>query len=389
VHIAHASGLLNESEQYTLATWLREANRFAEMIPVMEPLVKFHPDSMQYRIDLMAACFQSQRPEQVQKLIEQTDAHFHDGGRWTEGNVATFAAGCMGVSDWNRAHQYLTEAIALHQRANPGSGLNDSTLSQYYQQLASTESALGNTKDAVTAAMSSIVCWDARHEYRSYAMNSLSSALNSSKDLDEFVIQLNAESARTGQDNPILRKAIGQTFQGRNEHVKAISQLKLALELQPNDKETHQAMIACYDAVEDKASASSQLLQLIDLQQHDLTLYQQLAERMKDNPLEAERAATSIIESSPNEAESHAAMAELRQTQERWAEAIPHWEQVARYRKLEPTGLLKLAEAQIHEKKFTEAKQTLQALRRTAWPSRFGDVESQIRQQVEKLESSN
>ena len=78
-------------------------------------------------------------------------------------------------------------------------------------------------------------------------------------------------------------------------------------------------------------------------------------------------------------------MAELRQTQERWAEAIPHWEQIARYRKLEPTGLLKLAEAQIHEKRLAEATQSLQTLKHTAWPSRFGDVESQIRQLEEKL----
>lgn len=66
-----------------------------------------------------------------------------------------------------------------------------------------------------------------------------------------------------------------------------------------------------------------QLRQLIDLQPHDLELYKQLAERMSDNLQESERSATSIIESSPNEAESHAAMAELRQNQDRWAEADP------------------------------------------------------------------
>ncbi|MEJ7590067.1 MAG: VIT domain-containing protein [Planctomycetaceae bacterium] len=385
LQIAHGAGILNESEQYTLVTWLRETNRFAEMIPILEPLVKHHPDSMQYRIDLMAAYFHTKRLEQLQTLIAQTIAHFHEGGRWTEGNVGMLANGFIGVNDWKRAQQYFTEAIALHQRANPGSGLNDNTLSQYYQNLASAESALGNTKEAVTAAMSSIVCWDARHEYRTYALNALRSAVNASKDLDAFVAQLDAEAAQSGQDNPILRKAIGQTYQSRNEHRKAIGQFNLALELQPNDKEIHQALIVCYDAVEDKAAASSQLLHLIDLQQHDLTLYQQLATRMSDNPAEAERASTSIIESSPNVAESHAAMAELRQTQDRWAEAIPHWEQVARYRKLEPTGLLKLVEAQIHEQQFAEAKQTLQTLKRTAWPSRFGDVESQSRQLEEKV----
>lgn len=385
LHIAHNAGLLNESEQHTLATWLQHERRYAEMIPVLEPLVKLRPDNMLYRTDLMTAYFNSQRPEQLETLIGQTNLYFHEGGRWSEVNVAQFGAGCIAAQEWKRAKDYFTEAIALHQRTHSGSGLNDNTLSQYYQNLASVESVLGNTKDAVTAAMSSIVCWSARHEHRQYAINSLKGALNASKDLDAFVIQLDTEAAESGQDNPILRKAIGQTWHSHQKHAKAITQFNLALELQPNDKESHQALIACYDAVEDKAAAGRQLRKLIDLQPHALALYQQLATRMAGDPAEAERAATSIIESSRNEAESHAAMAELRQTQDRWADAIPHWKQVARYRKLEPTGLLRLAEAQIHEEQFTEAKSSLQILQRTAWPTRFGDVDSQVRQLYEKL----
>ena len=355
------------------------------MIPILEILVKYHPDSMQYRCDLLAAYFHTQRFEQLRTLLAQTVEHFHAGGRWTEGNVALLAAGCVGVTDWKRAQEYFTEAIALHQRANPYSGLNDVTLSQYYQNLASSESALGNTKEAVMAAMSSIVCWDALNENRQYAINSLRSAVDAAKSLDDFVVQLDRESTESGQDNPILRKTIGQTYQARDEHRKAIAQFNLALEIQPNDKATHQSLIVSYDAAGDKAAASSQLLKLIDLQPHELPLYQQLAERLNDNPLEAERAATSIVESSPNEAEPHAAMAELRQTQNRWAEAIPHWEQVARYRKLEPTGLLKLVEAQIHEQRFPDARLSLQTLRRTAWPARFADVDSRIRQLEDQL----
>ena len=385
LQIADGNGMLNESEQFTLVTWLREANRFAEMIPILEILVKYHPDSMQYRCDLLAAYFHTQRFEQLRTLLAQTVEHFHAGGRWTEGNVALLAAGCVGVTDWKRAQKYFTEAIALHQRANPYSGLNDATLSQYYQNLASAESALGNTKEAVMAAMSSIVCWDARNENRQSAINSLRSAVDAAKSLDDFVVQLDRESTESGQDNPILRKTIGQTYQARDEHRKAIAQFNLALEIQPNDKATYQALIVSYDAAGDKAAASLQLLKLIDLQPHELPLYQQLAQRLNDNPLEAERAATSIVESSPNEAEPHTAMAELRQTQNRWAEAIPHWEQVARYRKLEPTGLLKLAEAQIHEQRFPDARQSLQTLRRTAWPSRFAEVDSQIRQLEDQL----
>jgi predicted negative regulator of RcsB-dependent stress response len=40
---------------------------------------------------------------------------------------------------------------------------------------------------------------------------------------------------------------------------------------------------------------------------------------------------------------------------------------------------LKLAEAQIHQKQFDGAKDTLKTLRATMWPSRFTDVDNQIR----------
>jgi hypothetical protein len=54
----------------------------------------------------------------------------------------------------------------------------------------------------------------------------------------------------------------------------------------------------------------------------------------------------------PLESESHTLLAEIRQQQNRWPEAIEHWQRVAEIRSLEPTGLLKLAEAQLHERNW-------------------------------------
>ena len=54
--------------------------------------------------------------------------------------------------------------------------------------------------------------------------------------------------------------------------------------------------------------------------------------------------------------------------------AIAQWEQVARIRSLEPTGLLKLAAAQIHELQWDQAAETLRKLDTRTWPARFGDV---------------
>ena len=383
--IAHGNGLLNEAEQFQLVNWLHETNRYAEMIPILDQLVVALPDNMHYRSELMAAYFHSQRPEQLSRFIKQSDSHFHRAGRWTEANIIQFARGCQSAHEWEKVKTYLTEAIALHQRSHPTSGRNDNVLSRYYQDLASAESNLLHTEAAVTAASAAIVCWDARHQERIHTITTLKSVLSSASDLDDYVQKMDSKAAKAGQDSPILRKVVGETYQAKNEYAKAIAQYKIAIELQPNDKETHQALIALYDATQNKGAATDQLLKLIDLQRHDLTLYQQLASRLKDNEAEAERAATSIIESAPNESESHAAMAELRQNQNRWSESIPHWEQVAKLRKLEPTGLLKLAAAQVHEKRWEAAKESLHKLNKTEWPSRFNNITNEIRQLEQRL----
>src|SRR5207244_8861246 len=124
-----------------------------------------------------------------------------------------------------------------------------------------------------------------------------------------------------------------------------------------------------------------QLLQAVQLSRRELKLYQDLGKRYADakQPAEAERAYTSIVEMQPMESESHALLAEIREKQDRWREAIAHWEEVSRLRALEPTGLLKLAAAQIHEKRWDEARQTLRKLDTRTWPPHFGDVHREVR----------
>ncbi len=383
--IAHGSGLLDESAQAELVGFLQNEGRYAESIPLLEGLMKAQSDSMTYRTQLMAAYYHSQRPEQLATLLKQTDAHFHADGRWTEANIAQFGKACLGCNLIELSVGYLSEAISLHQRDNGGRTLNDAALSDYYQHLAQAQSRLGRTKEAVDAASAAIVCWGTTHNSRGYAMQSLSQVLNGAKDLDDYVKHFDTEAAKTGQDSPILRKEIGKVYQSKGDLPKAIAQYELALALQPLDKEVHQALIVCYDGSQQPDKATRQLMALIDFDRHDLKLFTQLAERMKGNEAETERAATSIIEAAPNEAENHAALAELRQQQNRWDEAIPHWEQVAELRRLEPTGLLKLAAAQVHQKHWESARVTLTKLRRTEWPSRFNNVTNETTQLEARL----
>src|SRR5207253_1680308 len=145
---------------------------------------------------------------------------------------------------------------------------------------------------------------------------------------------------------------------------------------QPNDAETQALLLTCYDKMGNQEGAAAQLLEALQLSRRDVKGYQNLGRRLEalNRVEEAERAYTSMVEVLPNEAEGHALLAEVRQGQDRWDEAAAHWEQVARLRALEPTGLLKLTAAQIHLRQWDRAAQTLQKVGARSWPARFGDV---------------
>ena len=61
------------------------------------------------------------------------------------------------------------------------------------------------------------------------------------------------------------------------------------------------------------------------------------------------------------------------QEQDRWPEAIVQWQQVVRTERLDPTGWLSLARAQIHEGRKEPARRTLEHVLKTSWEGRFGD----------------
>ncbi len=377
--VANGDGVLDQGGRQTLAQYLHDDARFAESISVLEPLVAELPDNMRLRVMLMRAYHHSKRPAQLGELVARTDKHFHGGGRWTDDNVSQFAAACFDCALLDKAAGLFREAISARQRNHPRAGSGDATLSSWYQQLAGTESALGHTQLAVDAASGAIECWGATHPQRAAAMTVLHDVLRQAKDLDDFVKHWDDETTKSGEDSAIIRKMLGMVYlEDRHEFKKAVPQLDLAKSLQPNDKEIYQGLIRSYDEMHEPKQATKELLALVDFDRHDLSLYTQLAKRLSGDEAEAERAATSIVEAGPTEAENHQALAELRQTQNRWNEAIDQWREAAELRRLEPTGLVKLAEAQVHQKRWDAARKTVDKLRTTDWPSRFNNVQSDI-----------
>ena len=66
-------------------------------------------------------------------------------------------------------------------------------------------------------------------------------------------------------------------------------------------------------------------------------------------------------------------LGELRETQERWDDAILHWEQVAEIRRTEPTGLTRVGRAQLAAERWADLTDTIRRLRETKFEARFGD----------------
>jgi tetratricopeptide (TPR) repeat protein len=389
---AHKDKLLNENGQDQLVRYLHEgkAGRYAESIAVLTPMVSSWPETLRYRVFLMRAYFHAGKKAELLALLKDTDAFFHDKGRWTESAMANLADITLETRLHESSVAYFKEVISLHERTAPRRGLGDGVLSGYFAGLARALDGLGKTAEAVEAAGGAVVAWGPDQRNRAQALSVLHEVLwNAQADLDGYVAQLERKEAAAGLYNALIHKEIGRVYVERGRHQLAIPQLRLAAEVQPNDAETQKLLVAEYDALHDPEGAFRQLLQAAELSRRDIKLYQEMGKRLEalGRPAEVERAYTSIVEMLPNESEGQALLAEIRQTQNRWADAIGHWEQVARIRALEPTGLLRLGAAQVHERLWEQAEETVKRLRSRSWPARFGNVDQQIRDLEQQVEA--
>lgn len=383
---AHGNGRLNESGQAVLVNYLHYLERYLESVPILLGLIRAQPDQVGYRTQLMTAYFKTNNDKALRKTLADADKHFHEGNLWQEGNLAPLAYACLQTQLHPEAVKYFDELIPLHKRNYPRQTA-DGTLSSYYGQLAEAHIALGHTVEAVDAASGAIVAWGGNQNNRQNAINSLKNVLSAAKDLAAYAAYLDKQSAESGAENPIVRKAIGQVYLDRRNFKEAIRQLELAIEVQPNDRETHVMLIQAYEMAGDKEGVIKRLLASVELSRRDINLYRDLADRYKGvgNTEQSERAYLSIVEMQPNESESHAMLAAIRERQGRWDEAIHHWRQVIRVRTTEPTGYQKLAEAQIHRQQWKDALETVNILIKRDWPARFGNVQDETQDMLNRI----
>jgi tetratricopeptide (TPR) repeat protein/Mg-chelatase subunit ChlD/outer membrane lipoprotein-sorting protein len=377
---AERDRLLDEGARSNLVRLLHNQGRYGESIGVLQSLVEKSTDNLSYRRLLMRAYFRTNRKKDLLALLAQTDEYFHQKERWGESPLEMLAASCLENQLYEQAAGYYKELIPLHERTAPNRGIGDGTLSSYYANQARTYANMKKTVEAVEAAFAAVVAWGPHVENRANALQSMKDVLNECEDLDAYAAELDAQAEKTGLHNPLIRKTLGQVYAGRGQCDKAVVQLHLAAKLQANDREIRNALVDCCDKLGDKQGAIRELIATAQLARRDIELYKNLGNRLADlhDDREAERAFTTIVEVLASESESHAMLAEIREGQNRWAEAIDQWRQVSKIRAIEPTGLLRLAAAQIHEKLWTDAVETLKQLRAKTWPPQFAEVGKEI-----------
>lgn len=375
---AHRDGLLNDGQIDTLVSYLQTHDRFEESVPLVEGLVERLPDSLGYRVNLIQAYFRVDRAKDMMALLDSTDVHFRRENRWTESAMAQLADVCGRCELWDRCAAYYSDAIMERRRTSPMTAAGDGVLSSYYSYQSHAFVQLGKTREAVDAAASGIVCWGRNESARNSAVLALVNVFRQIEDRDSYAKFLDAEAGRTQQDRPIVRRALGLAYQQEGEYGKAVEQLKIAVQLQPDDAATHTALIDCYDRLEDREAAIAATLAFLNVDRRNVETFAKLGERFRSDAAQQERAFTGMVEMKPYEADSHARLAGIRESQKRWSDAIRHWQQVVRIRSLEPTGLYGLIQAQIQAKRFDDARRSIRRLEQTAWPQRFGSVTSRV-----------
>lgn len=376
---AYTRKLLDEGGISQLAGFLERLTRDGEAVAYLAEVVAMSPANADYRRRLVGSLGRSGQRDKALAAVDEAVACFKAKHAWNEGNLAALAQGCHEGKLWDRGVELYDELIPLHQRTQPKRGIGNGTLSAYYTRLSECHAGLGNTAKAVEAAAGAIVSWGPRHDQRTQALSVLRNVLEQAQDLDGYVALLDQEVAASGLENPIVRKALGEVFVARKEYPKAILNLRRAVDTQPDDADSHKLLVAAYDASQDAAGALRQLLETVRLSPRSLELFKDLGNRLEKagRADEAERARTGLVEAMPNESEGHAMLADIRQSQDRWPEAITEWQRVAGIRSLEPTGLLNLAKAQAHEKQWAAARASAKKLLAKEWPSRFGDVSAE------------
>jgi predicted Zn-dependent protease len=335
---------LPDGGRYQLAVWLQEMRRWKDSIGHLTKLIDKNPDNIDYRVRKIRGLFETGSGDDAKSLIAATEKRFKDKKTWHVNVIASLANVAREGRYYDKGAALYEEAIRMFERASRRRWNYRSTLSGYYTQMARCLTALNRWDAAVDAASAAVVAWGKDQKNRRQALAELKRVFRKMGDgVDDYVTRWDQKVQKTGLDAPVVRKMLGLVYMDSGRWPQAIQQLEIARELQPNDAAVHTNLVKCYDRKGDRAGAGKALLTSIRMSPMNLALYTDLGRRLGQDgdKVGSERAYTTMVEVKPNEAESHRLLAQLREKQRRYPDAVVQWQQVVRVRSKEPDGWLR------------------------------------------------
>lgn len=373
-----AAGLYDDDGRFELAQWLVSQKRAAESLGLYDRLCSAHPDRFDYARGFVLALHGSGRVELAEQRFTAVEAELRKRGHHDHGTLDQLAHLAAECSFREHERRLLTEVVRLVEPR----GSTDQ-LGWYQVRLARACIADGDPAAGIEPASAALVAFRRNKDLRDQGNQVLREVLAALPDLAEFVRLQDARAAETGQDVPVLRKALGALLLERRDYGAAAAQLRLAAELAPADLDCWRMLAGAHERRRDTPARAEALLAAIEQAPLELTLYAEVASLLSAD--DRERALTSGVDVLFEEAAPHQQLAEKRTEQRRHGDAVLEWRQVVRLRREEPDGWLSLAHAQLASGDRAGARATFEQMLAERWESRFGDVHGNVRRELGRM----
>jgi len=380
------AGQLSYDGRSVLASYYEQANRHGDALLILMDLLATRPSDYGVRTRMIAALVAT---DQAAKALEMTKAAaewLKANQGWESWNIVSLAQGISGakatIPMLQTAEAYYLEAITMYLAGRSNKWAPDWSLGEWHGALATIRSRLGKVIEAIDSASAAIVLWGPWQDQRNSALQTLDKVMKDAKDMAAVVAHIDAEVAKSGLENPILRKSAGRALADRREYSAAIGQFELALAVAPEDVEIHTLVVNACERAKDWEQMAAKLKRQIGEHPFDMTSYNRLSQLLEDrlnNPSEALRVATTMVEVSPNETKGQAAMAVWFMDRKRWAEALDRWEQVIRVKPNDPEGYIGKIRVLIRSGKRSDASDLARDLLKREWPDTVTDLEEQLK----------
>ena len=371
-----ARDLLSEQGGRILSDWLINQARYGDAVPVLRKLVTLRPRDQYLLTQLLEALCRSNQKAAFAKRLAATEADFTRDGTWTWSAQTDVAGACHRCGAWKEAARLYEAGIDGYLGAGLQNAQGDSNLSSWYAGLADAYAGLGKTAKAVDAAAGAVVAWGSNQAQRQAVLGTLTRVLESSKDLDGYIRTLEREVEESGLENPTVRRALGQVLVARGKDAAALRQFQMAIEVSRWDPELWDGVVEIHRRAGRFGEAAAARLGACRARPVDFGCWGEAANLYQEagDADTAERARTNVVESAPDEADAHEALARILQAEGRWIDAMGRWGQVTRLREGAPGGWLGMASAAMEAKVWDEAERAVDHILSRTWPQLFTGV---------------